>query len=226
MGISRGKLFTFSVAPLAVILFLGTCAFGEEPMPSFHTTLRNVAAERSKLTNFEVHVSATVNPLGRQYSTKVIEDANKEEITRRLIAFDLDIVVDEPSKTWVVARKNTFSDTQADAPAREDEKRHVLYESDKLACFGQETLAIHDRGSRVGNRLAFFDPRGLGLGFCGEFVIGTPAAEIIANHLQRDARMMTATSDDQGRLVYREPGDRFTMAINPKKRLLAGVTIR
>ena len=135
------------------------------------------AAARGEVTSYDVSISAEVDD-----DAEPVRLSNGETYvpTQRLVSFTLDIVSDVKSGQILVARLYRMEDITTGK--RENETWQVwMTDARRPDDEGYGAGRLLSGGTR-GTKPDFFDPLALGLGLGGEYVKGTPLAEIVRNY--------------------------------------------
>ncbi len=165
-------LLSLGIAPIVV-------AQDEDARHSLHDIISLVALKRSSLIAFDVTVKGRIE---RKVQT---EEKHLED-------FEFRFALDIPERRLRVSRVNRFK--AGDTMEQED----LLYvETPDWEIHGRGNQAIvYAPGVCLSRRPAFFDLRVVGLYFCGDFVLGSPAETIFGNYLQWENDFDYRKSDD------------------------------
>jgi hypothetical protein len=143
-----------------------------------------MAIERSSLVAFDVTAKGRV-----EYEDK----GEGEHLDRFEFRFALDI----PGRRMRVSRLDHFRGGEEERQVR------VLYvDTPEWEIHGNDkTAVVYAPGVSIARKPAFFDPRAVGLYFCGDYARGSSAETMFGHYSQWDDSQFKKTKTDDGKII-------------------------
>jgi len=168
-----------------------------------------IATARAAIVSFDVQIAAKVT-----LHRKLEPDED-----RLLWEYDLRLAMDIPESRVHVARRDIYANVPSlEVDERDETTWQLFVETAEWRMERQPPHGAAIRSSGIGSRprVEFFDPRAVGLAFCGDIKASWPLERTVANYLQWSGKY--ERTDQGGGLVrLASPDQHFHLLVDTKK---------
>lgn len=208
-GILMSTRFCASFAILLIYAVDAAQSFaGEnESASGFHDLITRIAVARSAIVSFDTNIIGSVS------SSRPFEP----EEERKIAGFELRIAFSQVDGELHVARREMFTD-RLGVKIENDRGWHLLVETPEwqLTRVPPHGVGFSDTVRKKVN-ISYFDPRVLGLGFCGDLKNSSSIQRVCANLLQWKDRGFVVDSPAKGFVRYRKPGEYYHLIVDTER---------
>lgn len=200
------------IALSAVLLLILTSipGFAQEEggqSSGFRDLISQIAIARSSIISFDVEVEGEIT---KRRALTADED-------RPLLWYDLRIAYEQPDGRIHIARRDVHADLnelRVDGEGGENWQFLVETPEWRLIRRPPHGAFLTPSGHRIGGSVECFDPRSLGLAFCGDVKLGWGIEKVIGNYLQWPDTGYQVDDLGEGIVRYQKPDGSYRLTVD------------